>query len=78
MARPRSPQPTRWPRARILRVGAWGVLGIAAAITVMMITLFVGMRRNDASIEANPGTATATVLSVGWCGPGSSSSPRTD
>jgi hypothetical protein len=48
-----------------LRVGAWAVLGIAAAITVMMVTLFVGMRRNDASIEANPGTATATVLSVG-------------
>ena len=47
------------------RAAAIGVLGIAVLITVMLATLFIGMRRNDAAINAHLGTATATVLTVG-------------
>ena len=37
---------------------------LTAAVTVMCVALFIGMRANDAAIDANPGTATATVLYV--------------
>jgi hypothetical protein len=40
-------------------------VGLATAITLMMVILAVAMRRNDAAIDAHRGTATATVLSVG-------------
>lgn len=38
---------------------------VATMLTVMMATLIVGMRRNDAAIDGHLGTATATVLTVG-------------
>ncbi|TKV58596.1 DUF3592 domain-containing protein [Nakamurella flava] len=37
---------------------------LTAAVTVMCVALFIGMRANDAAIDRNPGTATATVLYV--------------
>lgn len=40
------------------------VVVLTAAVTVMCVALFIGMRANDAAIDANPGTATATVLYV--------------
>lgn len=40
------------------------MLGLVAAVIVMTVVLFVGMRRNDAEIAAHRGTATATVLSI--------------
>lgn len=51
--------------SRSLRAAAWAVAIIAAVLTVMVITLVIAMRRNDAAIEANLATATATVLTVG-------------
>lgn len=56
---------------RVARAGSsrwrWAALvlaGLTAAVTVMCVALFIGMRANDAAIDANPGTATATVLYV--------------
>lgn len=46
------------------RWAARGVLLAAVATTVMLIALFIGMRRNDAAIDEHLGSATATVLSV--------------
>lgn len=40
------------------------IVVLTAAVTVMCVALFIGMRRNDAAIDANLGTATATVLYV--------------
>ena len=55
-------KPTR--RQRIWRASARGVGLLAAAITVMMLALAIGMRSNDSAIDDHLGTATATVLSV--------------
>lgn len=52
----RAATPWRW--AAVL------VAVLTAAVTVMCVALFIGMRANDAAIDANPGTATATVLYV--------------
>lgn len=49
----------------MLHLAAGAIAIIAVVLTVMVITLLVAMRRNDAAIEANLGTATATVLTVG-------------
>jgi hypothetical protein len=49
----------------MLHLAAWAMASIAVVLTVMVITLLVAMRRNDAAIEAHLGTATATVLTVG-------------
>ena len=46
------------------RWAARGIALIAVAITVMMLALAIGMRANDAAIDENLGSATATVLSV--------------
>lgn len=40
------------------------VLGLAAAATLCAVLLLVAMRVNDNRIDSDPGTATATVLSV--------------
>ncbi|GAA2005026.1 DUF3592 domain-containing protein [Nakamurella flavida] len=37
---------------------------LGVAVVVMVVALGVGMRLDDAAIDRNPGTATATVLSV--------------
>lgn len=58
-------RPSRLGRARLLWIGTWAVLVLGALLTLMVLALFVGMRRNDAAIDADLGTATATVLTVG-------------
>ena len=40
------------------------VLGLALALTVMTLVLFVSMRMDDSAIDHHRGTATATVLSI--------------
>jgi hypothetical protein len=46
------------------RWAARGIALVAAAVTVMMIALGIGMRANDSAIDEHLGVATATVLSV--------------
>lgn len=42
----------------------WVVLALAAVVTLCAVLLLVAMRVNDNRIDSDPGTATATVLSV--------------
>ncbi|MPY78788.1 MAG: hypothetical protein GEV04_09850 [Actinophytocola sp.] len=42
------------------------MLGVAILITSMMLVLVLAAYRNDAAINAHPGTANAEVLSVAW------------
>ncbi len=51
-------------RRRIWRGVARGIALAALAVTVMVVTLAIGMRRNDAEIDTNHGITTATVLTV--------------
>ncbi len=51
-------------RRRIWRGAARVIALVALAMTVMIVTLAIGMRRNDAAIDDNYGTTTATVLTV--------------
>lgn len=57
------PDRVRVARSR-WRWGAIALAVLAGAVTVMCLALFIGMRADDAAIDRNPGTATATVLYV--------------
>ena len=68
-AEPAQPPEDAGPGAPSRRLLGWrwaarGFALIAVAITVMMLALGIGMRANDAAIDENYGSATATVLSV--------------
>ncbi len=61
-AHPAAPRPQRRSAGRIF--AARIVLGVVAAITLMTVVLFIGMRMDDSKIDHHRGTATATVLSI--------------
>jgi hypothetical protein len=58
-----APPPVTTAR-RAWRAAARIIALLAVSVVLMIVTLAIGLRRNDAAIEGNYGTATATVLTV--------------